>query len=217
MPPKKTTAKKTVKKTTGKIPTPVTPEPVELTIEQIMELKTARIEKVMVQLDGEVAFKVEALQEELVIARQEDRRSNEPDQAPKIETQLQALLDGARLTETEFIFKSIGRPEFERLLGAHKPTAQQKKEGHTFNPDTFAPQLVAASSVKPLIRLAAAKEMFQSEDWNTAELTKIYVTAQNANTESPDIPLSSSAIGSITDSISSLIMQQIKGSRTQSS
>ena len=210
MPPKKSAAKKFVKKPDPEPPTP-------LTIEEIMALKKPRVETETIQLDGEVAEEVERLKVALVTATQNDRSTNKPPQAPKVEKELQKVLDAARTTEAVFTFRSIGSDPFEKLMATCKPSRDQRTEGMVYNPETFGPKLIAAASVEPKIDLETAKSMFTTPDWNSAELTKLFMSAMHANTESPDIPLSSSAIGSTLNSISSLITQQVKESRSRSS
>lgn len=207
MPPKKTAAKKSAKK----------PVVVERSMAEIMEEKQARTKTVTIQLNGGIVDAISALQLDIINARKADRKSNTPDLAPKLEKQLEKLLEAGRATEQAFVFTSIGREIYEKMLGECKPNKIQKQEGAVFNPDTFGPRLIAASATKPEINVEQITEMFASPEWNAAELAKLFLAAQEANVESPDIPLSSSAIGSITDSISNLITQQISASHTRSS
>lgn len=191
--------------------------PVPLTMEEIMAKKKARTRTVRIQLDGEVSDRIKELQQALIVARQEDRKSNKPDEAPKVQEELEKVIAEGRSTEAVFTFRSIGRARFEKMLEDHKPTKQQKDQGNIYNPDTFAPALLSAASVEPEISLEQAQEMFDSEMWNSAELAKLFLAAQEANAEAPDIPLSASGTDSILDSISSLITRSNTGSRTRSS
>lgn len=191
--------------------------PVPLTMEEILAKKKARTRTVKIQLDGEIVERIKDLQQALIRARQHDRKHNKSDTATTVEDELDSVILEGRATEVAFTFKSIGRAAFETLLNNHKPTRDQKSEGMTFNPDTFAPALLSASSVDPAISPDDATTMFNSEEWNSAELAKLFLAAQEANVEAPDVPLSGSGIESTTDFISSLITASNRGSRTRSS
>jgi len=172
------------------------------TMAEILAAKKAIVHTVRIQIDGEMAVKIEEMQKRLIEVRHEDRRSNMPDKEPDVQAELDRLLVEAEGTIVTFSFRSIGRPAFESMVRRNKPDQEDKKDGSIFNTKTFPPELVAAASVEPKISLDQAKEMFNSDSWNNAELIKVFLTAQAANTESPDIPLFSnvSAVTPATES-----------------
>lgn len=168
--------------------------------------KTPRVKTVSIQLDGTIAAEIETAQAALVEAKRADSRSDSMADAPKapiVQERLNALIEQAQDTVQVFKFRSIGRQAYELLLRKHKPTAAQRKEEKTiqFNPDTFPPALVAAASYDPVITEEEAIEIFDDPDWNNAELLKLYFAAEGAQSESTDIPLSSTATGQILDSV----------------
>ncbi len=89
----------------------------------------------------------------------------------------------------EFVFRSIGRPAFEDLVGEHPATKAQKeqakKEGNddlTWNPETFPQALVHASLVSPEnMSEEDVTEMWDSPDWNQAELISLFYGALEVN------------------------------------
>ncbi len=188
------------------------------TIADIMAKKKAVTKKVTIQTDGEVATRISELRQLHSAARDTDRISNEPDNAPKIQEQIDALVEESQSTVATFTFKSIGRPNYDDLVSEHKPTDTQKKAepGAEFNPDTFPPALVSASCFNPEIPIEFAVKMFSSPDWNGAELRLLFFGALEANTETGDIPLSRSDSEGTLNSLLSLVSQQGMESLTPS-
>lgn len=174
----------------------------------ILAMKKPVTKAIPIQMNGALADEIERLTDQILAAKRDDRLSNLSDVAPGLTKQLRELTESAKDTLVWFTFKSIGRPKWDALMSAHKPTPQQRKEfGKTiaFDPDTFPAMAVAASCVDPTIEVDEAKEIFDSEDWNDGELTKLYMAAQEVNTEVPDVPLSSPATALISTSAQSLI------------
>jgi len=186
------------------------------TIADIKAKKKAVTKQVPIQLDGELADHIVDLRKLHAAARDADRLSNEPDKAPAIEKQIEALVEESKATEVIFTFKSIGRYRYDELVTAHPPTKDAKKEGAEFNADTFPPALVAESCVEPEMSLSDAAEIFASPDWNGAELRRIFFGALEVNTETGDIPLSRGGSDESLSSLLSLITQQNTGSPTPS-
>lgn len=188
-----------------------------LSISDILAMKKPMTKVVTVQLDGEVAEQIINLTQELRLAERSDLTSNKPDRAPGIKAQLEDLRAQARTTEASFSFQSIGRVEYDALLEANKPTSAQAKEKMQFNVDTFPAALVAASCIDPKMEPEIAQAMFDSPDWNGAELQELFMAAFSANNEIPDIPLSNDGSEGTRNLLSSLITQQSEASRTPSS
>ncbi len=186
------------------------------TVAEIMAKKKAVTKQVAIQLDGELADRIADLRKLHLAARDSDRLSNEPDKAPAIMAQIEALVEESKDTEVIFTFKSIGRFAYDELVTSHPPTKEQKKDGAEFNADTFPPALVAASCVDPSMSLEDATAMFSSPDWNGAELRRIFFGALEVNTETGDIPLSRDGSEGSLSSLLNLITQQSTESLTPS-
>lgn len=101
----------------------------------------------------------------------------------------------AKVTEATvtFAFRSIGRRALEALRLAHPPTDEDKAEAerHGVDPavlpwaETFEPALLAACLIPeegedPLTAEDFA-ELYESENWNAAELRSLFGTALSVN------------------------------------
>lgn len=73
-------------------------------------------------------------------------------------------------------FRGLPRTAYEALLKAHPPTEQQAEDGDPWNTDTFAPALVAASSLDGMPLEDA--EHFLNE-WSAAEAQALFNAAQS--------------------------------------
>lgn len=160
------------------------------TIAEIMAKKKAVLKTAIIQTDGEIANEVNELRQLHTAARDADRLSNAPETAPRIQKQIDKLVEQSGDTLEVFTFKSIGRFSYDELVAEHPPSKDQKKDGSDFNPDTFPPALVSASCVEPEISIEDAVKIFASPEWNGAELRKLFFAALDANTETGEIPLS---------------------------
>ena len=160
------------------------------TIEKIMAGKKAVTKTVDVQIDGEVAGEIAELRRLVRAARDSDRGANKPDTELAVQDKLDALIEASKSTVVTFTFTSIGRYEYDELVAAHQPTDDQKKAGSDFNDDTFPPVLVAAACIDPEMSVEQAEEIFSSQLWNNAELSKMFRGAVDANVQTGDIPLS---------------------------
>ncbi len=178
------------------------------TIADIRSRKKPVTKKVAIQMDGEIANQIEELREMHDTARNNDRVSNEDEKAPAIQDQIDELLEQALESVEVFTFKSIGRYNYDKLVGQHPPTKDQKKQGMDFNPDTFPPVLVAASCIDPEIPLEDSEAIFADPNWNGAELRKLFFGALESNTEMGDIPLSRTGSDGIVNSLLNLATQQ---------
>jgi hypothetical protein len=93
-------------------------------------------------------------------------------------------------------FRSIGHHGYDALVRAHPPTADQVAEAKaaggelTFNADTFPPALVAAALEEPKLTLAEVTELWESPDWNQAELASLFTAAVEVNSSRLTLDLS---------------------------
>lgn len=90
--------------------------------------------------------------------------------------------------ELEMSFAAISAHDLDRLQGQHVPTIEQKARGMAFNPETFAPALVAACSVEPKLSADDAKEIWESDAWSTGELNYLFDTVSALCMEGLNIP-----------------------------
>jgi len=186
-------------------------------MDDIIAEKKSVTRRVTIQTNGEIVEEIKAMREALEEAKRYDRRHNEEDTAPRVQAKLDELMEQAKSTEREFVFQSIGRVEYDKLVEAHPPTADQRKQGNQFNVDTFPAALVSRAAVSPKITLEQAEEIFDSPSWNNAELLRLYYAAQEANSETADIPLLGTGSDMSRDSLLNLVTQLSEGSPTPSS
>jgi hypothetical protein len=100
---------------------------------------------------------------------------------------VEVQIDGETM---EMSFAALSAHDMDRLQSKHVPTVEQKARGMAFNPDTFAPALVAACSVDPRLSFEDAKEIWESEAWSSGELNFLFDTVSNLCMEGLDIPFS---------------------------
>jgi len=173
------------------------------TLADIQKKKKAVTKTVAIQIDGEIANEIAALRSLHSAARDADRLSNK-------------LLKKSQKSIVVFTFKSIGRFNYDKLVSEHPPTKEQKADGADFNAETFPPTLVAAACSDPEISLEESIDMFDSPEWNNAELRALFFGALEVNTETGEIPLSRSGSDATLSSLLNLVSQSNTGSPTAS-
>ena len=90
----------------------------------------------------------------------------------------------------EYIFtmRAIGSKAYDVLVSVYPPTAEQKKEAMTYDPDKFGPALIAACSVTPSLTPNEAKELWESDAWSRGEVMALFVAAVEVNSKGLDVP-----------------------------
>lgn len=76
-----------------------------------------------------------------------------------------------------FRFRALGAKAYDRLLTANAPTPEQRARAQAFNPNTFAPALLAAVCEEPALSESDWTEVFASEDWSGGELGTLFNAA----------------------------------------
>lgn len=85
-------------------------------------------------------------------------------------------------------YRAIGSSEYDQMVSAHPPTTAQKKDGHVYNPDTFAPALVAAVSFEPKLTREQAQALLTSAEWSGGEVMAIFMNAMRLQNAGLDVP-----------------------------
>jgi len=98
--------------------------------------------------------------------------------ARKQVTKCQQAVDGASI---KLRFQALERKELDALKKAHPPTEEQAEDGFEFNVDTFAPELIAASSLNG-ITVADARTFLDT--WSNAEAAALFDAAWGVQGES---------------------------------
>jgi hypothetical protein len=85
-------------------------------------------------------------------------------------------------------YRAVPSKEYDDLQAAHPPTPEQKKQGHTYNVDTFAPALISACSFEPRMSYEQAREIYTSPDWSGGELGTLFIKALQVCNSGLDVP-----------------------------
>lgn len=83
---------------------------------------------------------------------------------------------------------AIGAKAYDDLIGAHPPTAKQKKDGATFNVDTMAPALLSRCMVDPVLTAEQADELYNSDMWSAGEMGSLYLQCMRLCTDGLNLP-----------------------------
>jgi hypothetical protein len=165
-----------------------------LTYDHLRSAKKPQVEKCRIWLDPDVADEYEEAQKELNLVEIKVKASpgdldlvTELDAAKAAYQKAEAK---AERSSAVFKFRSIGRKHYDQLVRENPPTDAQKKEvaeaGEDpdqlpWNPETFIPQLVAASMIEPKLVHEEIMEMWDSENWSAIELGVLFEAALRAN------------------------------------
>jgi hypothetical protein len=101
-------------------------------------------------------------------------------------------------------FRSIGRHAWDDLIRQHPPTDAQTAEAKAagmgdlnFNSDTFPPAVVAASLEDPKLTVDEVAEIWDSPDWNQAELGVLFGAALEVNNSRHTLDLGKDSGGTL--------------------
>lgn len=90
--------------------------------------------------------------------------------------------------EVTLTFQAIGAQEYDKLVGKHPPTSEQRVDGASFNIDSFGPALIAKSCLEPEMTEADAKELWGSPEWSRGDLMDLFRKAVDLNNRGVNIP-----------------------------
>lgn len=76
-----------------------------------------------------------------------------------------------------FLFRSIGAQAYDRLITKCPPTKEQQADGGAYDQNRFAPLLLAAVCVEPVLDEAEWREIWESPDWNRGEVMALFWAA----------------------------------------
>ncbi len=86
------------------------------------------------------------------------------------------------------LFQAISSKAYDDLIASNPPTAKQKRDNAAWNPDTFAPALIAACSVEPEITPDTAEGIWTSDSWSRGELMDLFSSVVELNAEGLNVP-----------------------------
>ena len=99
------------------------------------------------------------------------------------------------MIEYVFSMRAIGSKAYDVLVGMHPPTPDQKREGATYNPDSFGPALISMCSANPRMTPNEAKELWESDEWSRGEVMEIFMASVEVNSRGLDVPFTAADSG----------------------
>lgn len=170
------------------------------TLDHLRSQKKPVRRTITIALDSEIAERYASLKADYDFTK--SRLQARPDdellrnEFTDVEERFLVVKDEMEDNAVSFKFRSIGRQPFEDLVMEHRPTKEQKDEARKsgirtvdWNPETFPVALIAASSTEPILTPVEVKELWESEDWNQAELLALFGAAMEANQQRQIIDL----------------------------
>jgi hypothetical protein len=134
-------------------------------------------------LAGDLVAEKERTERELLAARLEDERTNEPNKAPDIARRVRELEAQMEEATTEFVVRAVGRGVWEGLLDEHKPSDEDKAQGMPFAA-TMVTAAIAACVVEPVTM--TVEQVAQLEQRLSASQLKVLFNAVTAVNEGSD-------------------------------
>lgn len=119
--------------------------------------------------------------------RLQNTKINDPQRDAIREEAAEARAKADSFFETVTV-RALPAAEFEELLNAHQPTAEQSKDGFAFNRDTFFPALLARC-VEGTETAEEWIEMISSGELIMGEVGTLFTVAMELNDRSPNVTL----------------------------
>lgn len=135
-------------------------QPVWICDDDALRVRSAEAE----QAAERARFLAEAAPDDEALAR---RAREAAEECEAVRSELEAASIG-------LAFRALPGPDLEELITAHPPTDAQAEEGAAFNPDTFAPVLIAAACTEDMSE-ADAVELLAS--WSAPDRNALWEAA----------------------------------------
>lgn len=158
-------------------------------IEDILAEATPRERTVKVCIRGDLAGRMEELQDALAQTSTDWEPSGLHDVHPgrALAEEMKTLREQIRAAERPFTLRYIGDKAYSDLMAAHPGT----NDSEAFNSETFPRALIAASCVEPVMSEEQAAQLF--EKINEGEIKKLFDAAWDVHNSSDMIPFSLAA------------------------
>jgi hypothetical protein len=156
-------------------------------IDDILGEITPERRTVPVCVRGGLSAQIEALEAELVhLNRTNDTLGDNGVQ--ELAERIHALeLEAAEHTH-DFVFESIGKQAWHRLLAEHPPTKKQRDDRFEANPDTFQPAAIAACCISPAMTVEQATQL--AERLSDGQWAKLWQAVADINIRDGGLPKS---------------------------
>jgi len=165
--------------------------PARPTIEEILARRKPRTDSVWVPVDTDLQQRIADTERRLDAARKASDLTFEPGKITALEAELAALEEEADLVSAEFTFQELPRPEYRKLIAAHPPVPGGPST--RWNEDTFAPVLVAACCIDPVMTVEQAETIWAT--WSEATTFLLFGKAWEVNEGKVKIPFSRRSTG----------------------
>lgn len=96
--------------------------------------------------------------------------------------------DDGEPVEVTMLFRAIGARDYDRLLGKHPPTTEQRAQGNSYDINTFGPALIARVCIDPEMSEQDAQTLWNSADWGRGEVMSLFGAAVELCNKGLDIP-----------------------------
>lgn len=96
--------------------------------------------------------------------------------------------DDGEMVEVTMLFRAIGARDYDRLLGKHPPTTEQRAQGASYDINSFGPALIARVCVDPEMSEQDAAAIWNSSDWGRGEVMSLFGAAADICNKGLDIP-----------------------------
>jgi hypothetical protein len=158
-------------------------------IEDILAEATPRERTVKVCIRGDLAGRMEELQDELAQVSTDWEPADLADVHPgrALAEEMKQLREQIRAAEKPFTLRYIGDKAYSDLMAAHPAVDDQE----AFNSDSFPRALVAASCVAPSMSEEQAAQLF--EKINQGEVKKLFDAAWDVHNSADVVPFSLAA------------------------
>jgi hypothetical protein len=145
---------------------------------------------VRIPMRADLVDEIKELERQAKRERAIDDRENREPVAPGLAVRIQELEDQVADSEVAFTFESIGQRATAKLLADNPPTDEQKAQAEengvslAFNPDTYPPQLLAATCVSHTSTVEDWTDIW--ETWSTGQVTQLWAACLATNQGSAD-------------------------------
>lgn len=179
--------------------------PKPITLDHLRSKKKPVTRKAWIALDDEVAEEFEEANAKAARLEARHRLAKTPEDRLALEAEMleaqearEAARERLKANAHCFPFHSINPRRFDELVTDHPPTDRQladvKEAGGDptqlgWNPDTFAPVLVAECCSDPVMTAEEAQALFQDPNWNGAELGELFQAALQCNMQRRQIEM----------------------------
>lgn len=163
-------------------------------IEDILAQAQPVTRAVRLCLRGDLIAEREALERELLIARQGDLRENRIPEATAVAERIAELEAETDAASVEFKIKAVTRTEWVALLKAHPPTDEEREAGNDFG-EGMAAAALAACSVDPEMSLEQAQQLLDTV--STRQFNSLWSAILTANLGDDTLPKSVAATATL--------------------